>query len=799
MLATASRTLAAVPAAAVPAVAPAADVRLVTLRNGMRLLLAPDSTANAVDVAVWYRAGTVHERAGITGISHLFEHLMFSGSEHYGPQEHNRLVQAEGGSANAYTSPDYACYHQTVPPGALELVLKLEADRIGSLKLTDEALETEKRVVREEKRWRAEALPIGGALEGLGRLAWPAHPYRWPVLGLDEDLARISLADCQAYYLDHYAPNNATVTIVGRFDPDQALQAAKRWLEPLKRRRVANDAARRSPRRRPSGAPSSARTCRSAWCSQVGGLPAARTRTAPRSACSPGSSSEGRPRACSAPSRRSRCAASRSRAPWTAGATAACSTCWPCCGPARTAPAWSVRWSIEVEKLAREPVGEEELERVRRQEEIGTLLAWQTVRGRAEALGSAQLAEGDWRAAALRFERVRQLAPADLQRAAARRARAGRAQRALARAGETARRGPGGERCWRARVRRPACRGRTLTMATTTRTLARTFVAALVAVLSAGPAGALAADLPAFRPPVPVIRTLPNGLRVAVFQDRRLPLVQMRLLLPAGVAQEAAETPGAASATAQLLRAGTSSRTAGAFAADVDFLGGSISGVAARDYSAVSGTFLAADFEAGLELLADAVVNPDLPARGGGALLLAVGGPAASPRARTPPRRRRTGSGPSRSRGIPTGAIRWARSSRWGNWTVRRSGCSTATSTAPTARSWRSPGTWTPSAPSPSRTTASATGRAGSATPPRPPVPVPPAAMRIQLVDRPGLARQRGAHRPRLSAALRPRRPAAAGGELPARRRRVLVAAHPGAAGGRRPVLRRAQQLHHPA
>ena len=104
-------------------------------------------------------------------------------------------------------------------------------------------------------------------------------------------------------------------------------------------------------------------------------------------------------------------------------------------------------------------------------------------------------------------------------------------------------------------------------MATLTRTLARVFAAALLAALSAGPAGVFAAERPAFRTPVPVFRTLPNGLRVAVFQDHRLPLVQMRLLLSAGVAQEAAETPGVASVTAQLLRAGTSSRTAGAFAA----------------------------------------------------------------------------------------------------------------------------------------------------------------------------------------------------------------------------------------
>jgi zinc protease len=150
-------------------------------------------------------------------------------------------------------------------------------------------------------------------------------------------------------------------------------------------------------------------------------------------------------------------------------------------------------------------------------------------------------------------------------------------------------------------------------MATIIRTLVRSFVPVLAAAMSVVPVPAPAAELPAFRPPAPVTRTLPNGLRVAVFQDHRLPLVQMRLLLPAGVAQESQEAAGVASATVQLLRAGTSSRTAAGFAADVDLLGGSIIGSATRDYSSVSGTFLSADFEAGLELLADAVVNPVFP------------------------------------------------------------------------------------------------------------------------------------------------------------------------------------------
>ena len=416
----ASWALAAAPAPVAPAVAPAADVRLVTLKNGMQLLLAPDPTAVAVDVAVWYRAGTVHERAGISGISQLFAHLMFAGSERYGPQEHSRLVQAEGGSASAYTTSDYACTYQTIPSGALELVLKLEADRIGSLKLTAAALETAKRVAREEERRRAEASLIGNAFERLGRLAWPAHPYGRPVLGLDEDLARISLADCQAYYLDHYAPNNATVTIVGRFDPDQALQAAKRWLEPIKRRRVANDAARVEPEQK------TARRAFERMEVPLGVVLAGWRAPGHADPDSPALSLLSRILTGGPASRLQRAlTAEPLRCVLIQGALDDRRDEALLCAVAVLRPgtdSTSVERVLveEVEKLAREPVGEEELERVRRQAEIGTLLAWETVRGRAEALGSSQLVEGDWRAAALRFERVRRLTPADLQRAAAR-------------------------------------------------------------------------------------------------------------------------------------------------------------------------------------------------------------------------------------------------------------------------------------------------------------------------------------------------------------------------------------------
>jgi zinc protease len=277
-------------------------------------------------------------------------------------------------------------------------------------------------------------------------------------------------------------------------------------------------------------------------------------------------------------------------------------------------------------------------------------------------------------------------------------------------------------------------------MATLTGTLARGLAAALVAALSAGPAGVFAAEPPAFLPPTPVIRTLPNGLRVAVFQDHRLPLVQMQLLLPAGGAQDAQETSGAANATALLLRGGTTSRTAEAFAADVDFLGGSISASATRDYSTVSGTFLSADFDAGLELLADAVVNPIFPSEEVDRLR------AQAAEQLLPARRNPATEADDRLWALAFQGHPYGRSTLGTLGSLKRLD-------REAVRAFHRD-VYRPDRAvlaiagdvDPERVFAVANDRFGSwagraATPSRPPVPAPPAAMRIQLVDRPGLAR----------------------------------------------------------
>ena len=164
---------------------------------------------------MWYHVGSKNERPGITGISHLFEHLMFKGTKKVGPEEHARLIQAVGGINNASTTWDMTYYWQAMPPDQLELAARLESDRMANLALTDANLASEREVVKEERRFRIDNQPIGRAVELLTAQAYASSPYHWPTAGWMRDLDAITLDDCKDYYAIHYAPDKAVVIIAG--------------------------------------------------------------------------------------------------------------------------------------------------------------------------------------------------------------------------------------------------------------------------------------------------------------------------------------------------------------------------------------------------------------------------------------------------------------------------------------------------------------------------------------------------------------------------------------------------------
>jgi zinc protease len=200
------------------------------LPNGLNVILAQDRSAPVVAVNVWYHVGSANEAAGRTGFAHLFEHMMFQGSENVGDDAHFKIVQEAGGTINGSTNVDRTNYFQAVPSNFLERMLWLEADRMGFLlpAMTQQKLDNQRSVVQNERRQNYENQPYGLASETIAAAMYPAgHPYSWTTIGSLTDLNAASMDDVQGFFRSYYTPRNASLAVVGDFDPAQA----RRWVE----------------------------------------------------------------------------------------------------------------------------------------------------------------------------------------------------------------------------------------------------------------------------------------------------------------------------------------------------------------------------------------------------------------------------------------------------------------------------------------------------------------------------------------------------------------------------------------
>src|SRR6478736_3042879 len=207
-----------------------------TLPNGLRVIVSPDASVPNVTVNLWVDVGSRHEAPGRTGFAHLFEHLMFQGSRNVASGEHFTRLMAEGGRLNATTWFDRTNYFETVPKGAFELALWMEADRHGFLldAVNQANLDNQRDVVKEEKRQRYDNVPYGNALIDTYAAVFPkGHPYHHPTIGSMEDLDAASLEDVHAFYRRFYGPNNTVLTLVGDLTPEEGFAAAERYFGPL--------------------------------------------------------------------------------------------------------------------------------------------------------------------------------------------------------------------------------------------------------------------------------------------------------------------------------------------------------------------------------------------------------------------------------------------------------------------------------------------------------------------------------------------------------------------------------------
>ena len=202
------------------------------LGNGLRVVLAQDKRAPVVAVNLWYNVGSRNERAGRTGFAHLFEHMMFQGSTNVPDTSHFAYIEKAGGSLNGSTWLDRTNYFEAVPAHQLELALWLESDRLGWLlpAMTQEKLDNQRDVVKNERRWRVDNQPYGDWDERLQALMYPPeHPYHHSVIGSMEDLDAASLEDVEEFFRTYYAPNNAVLSVVGDFEETHAREAIERY------------------------------------------------------------------------------------------------------------------------------------------------------------------------------------------------------------------------------------------------------------------------------------------------------------------------------------------------------------------------------------------------------------------------------------------------------------------------------------------------------------------------------------------------------------------------------------------
>jgi zinc protease len=210
------------------------DVKVHSLANGLKVLLVEDHNIPSVALYTFFRVGSRNERPGLTGVSHFIEHMMFNGTPGIGPGEFDRRMEFRGGSNNAFTADDMTAYTDWFPPAALEAMIEMEADRMQGLAFVPDVFESERGVIASERRMGVENDNDAILNENVRATAIMAHPYHWDVIGWMSDILSWRRDEVMAYYRTYYAPNNATLVVVGDFDPAKTLDLIKKYYEPVK-------------------------------------------------------------------------------------------------------------------------------------------------------------------------------------------------------------------------------------------------------------------------------------------------------------------------------------------------------------------------------------------------------------------------------------------------------------------------------------------------------------------------------------------------------------------------------------
>ena len=222
-----------VPSGLSPAVTDVEEIQSFTLGNGMEIIVLEDHSIPNANMYFFYKVGSRNEYPGITGISHFFEHMMFNGAKKYGPKEFDIVMEANGGSNNAYTTQNITVYTDWFPNHTMEVMFDLEADRIANLDFDSVMIESERGVILSERSTGLENDPFEELWDAVQGAAFFAHPYRWPVMGYESDIKNWTKQDLENYFRTYYAPNNCVVVIVGDVKFDWVKTLADKYFAPI--------------------------------------------------------------------------------------------------------------------------------------------------------------------------------------------------------------------------------------------------------------------------------------------------------------------------------------------------------------------------------------------------------------------------------------------------------------------------------------------------------------------------------------------------------------------------------------
>lgn len=234
----------------IPLLAFNVQVKKRVLSNGLEVLLVPNKNTPVMSFQVWVKTGSRNERPGITGISHMLEHMMFKGSKHYGPEEHARIVKENGGMVNAFTSEDRTVFFDNIAPTKIDLIARLESDRFMYAKIDPDQFKSERKVVYEERLMSVDNSPFGKAFEQLQAMTFIAHPYHWSVIGWPSDILSFTAEKVRKYYEERYNPSNVFILISGNFDEEKTMEILEKYFSSWKKGPVVPPVVTKEPEQR---------------------------------------------------------------------------------------------------------------------------------------------------------------------------------------------------------------------------------------------------------------------------------------------------------------------------------------------------------------------------------------------------------------------------------------------------------------------------------------------------------------------------------------------------------------------